>query len=69
MGISSLTLLDFEWKFKKPKPQPQPFATSGTFENLPGIRQSPYYTRYYKQKCCNMPRTDLPSNDNAMDSV
>ena len=39
--IPSLTLLDFEWKFKKPKPQPS--ATFGTFENFPGIRQSPYY--------------------------
>ena len=65
--IPSLTLLDFEWKFKKPKPQHS--ATSGTFENFPGIWQSPYYTRYYKQKCHNMSRTDLPSNDNAVDSV
>ena len=40
--IPSFTLLDFEQKFKKPNPQPS--VTSGTFENFPRIRQSPYYT-------------------------
>ena len=62
-----MTLLDFEWKFKKPKPQPA--ASYSAHENRPGIRQSPYYTQYYKQKCHNMSRTQLPSNDIAVDSV